>query len=206
MVNLLEVEQSTHPKIVTEVPGGVTVGRIVLPVVTPTVWEASPTFLRFFNVLSRQRPLEQPNPHIDLRRSLLFSLNNNTANQHESISHGRPVSAYFTYNPRDEVVIIEWGTINPATGNAKLHTYLNNVIDYQDRVRQGMKLSSGHVAKIVGEEYTYLALIDNLLYTNTHIQRDEPMGKLVNALHFGGLIPITSDGYIQLPAFKDGIF
>ncbi len=38
----------------------------------------------------------------------------------------RPASAYYTYDPQLNLVILEWGLIQDDT--AKLHTYLNRVI------------------------------------------------------------------------------
>lgn len=182
-------------KVTTEQVDGVSIGRMILPVVgVPTRWEPNSTFLRFFNALNCT-----PN---DLRKSLLFGLNHNTpSTPYSALVYERPVSAYFTYNPKNETVIVEWGTISLSSGEAKLHTYLNRMIDYQDRVKQGMKLSSGHMAKVDGEE-TYIALLDNLR-SDIPIHRNDPMGKLINTLHFSGFIPITSDGFVQIPIFGE---
>ncbi len=200
MTLLKETELFKSPVIVTELSDDVSVGRMILPASQIVRWEATNVYLRFFNALNVKESAVDFKPE-NLRRSLLFYLNNNTPNSNPVIAHERPVSAYFTYNPNDETVIVEWGTINPFTRQAKLHVYLNSVIDYTERVKQGMKLSSGHIAQIVGEENMYLALLDNLPSRKMHISRNEPMGKLINTLHHFGFIPIAADGSMRWPAF-----
>lgn len=202
MVNLIETGADTSPKIVTEKKGIVSVGRLVIPTVDFIRWEPSTTFLDLFNALNgANQQSENPNP-AELRRRLTFSLNHNTPNKEAALAHERPVSAYFTHDPQEKRVIVEWGAIDPKKGEAKLHTYLNQVIDYATRVKQGMKLSSGHIARISAtEEEIYLALLDNLPPNDAQIPRDAPMGKLVNTLHFSGFIPIAADGSVRLPSF-----
>lgn len=200
MVNLIETRPE-DPKIVTERRGGVTVGRLVIPTASLTRWEPSETFLGLFNALNGQT-IGKLSEQEELRRSLLFGLNNNTPNNHSLLRHERPVSAYFTYNPRKEEVIIEWGTVDPRKRVAKLHTYLNQVVDYATRVKQGMKLSSGHIARVSSiEEEVYFALLDNVASSDIPISRNDPMGRLINTLHFSGFIPLAADGLIKIPAF-----
>ncbi len=190
-----------HPTIVTEKTDGVDIGRMTITTAkTISGWEASPTFLRFYNALNGQ---VKPKDSASFRRRIVFYMNNNTAYCRGPLAHERPVSAYFTYDPSKQEVIIEWGTIDPTKGEAKLHDFLNRTLNPSLRVDQGMKLSSGHIARVIGRgEETYLALIDNLHPTdNIDITRDSPMGRLINALHFASFIPISGDGFVRLPAF-----
>lgn len=191
-----------HPTIVTEKTPGVDIGRITIPVAQRfRGWEASDVFLRFFNALNG---ITTPKRSESLRRRLIFHMNNNTADERGLLPHERPVSAYFTLNPGRQQVIIEWGTIDLKEGEAKLHTYLNRMLNPGSRANQGMRLSSGHIARVVGRgETTYLALIDNLPpgCSNPEITADSPMGSLINALHFASIIPLTGDGFVRLPAF-----
>lgn len=197
MGNLAETRQD--PRIVIEKVDDVNIGRTTLPVIPFVRWQPSTGFLKLFNALNGHADGRKS---VDLRRSLMFSMNNNTPCTTLGIAHERAISAYFTYNPTDQQVIIEWGTIDPTNREAKLHTYLSRMIDYSERVKQGMKLSSGHIARVVtAEEETYLALLDNLPSNDTLISKDEPMGRMVNTLYFSGFIPIAADGSVRLPAF-----
>lgn len=197
MGNLAETRQGL--RIVLEKVDDVSIGRTTLPVVPFARWQPSTGFMKLFNALNGHADSRES---VDLRPSLMFSMNNNTPCTTPGIAHERAVSAYFTYNPTDQQVIIEWGTIDPTNREAKLHTYLSRMIDYSERVKQGMKLSSGHIARIVtAEEETYLALLDNLPLNDVRITADDPMGKMVNTLHFSGFIPIAADGSVRLPAF-----
>lgn len=182
-------------------PIGVSVGRVVVPVAHLHAWQSSPVFDRLFSALNGLPQQGLPKPEI-LRRNLVFSLNDNTACDSPLVGHTRSVSAYFTYDPNAEEVIIEWGIIDPQNGIAKLHDYLDRAINYSDRVRQGMKLSSGHIARIIGaKQETYFALIDNLPECDARISSRDPMGKLINTLHLSGFIPITPYGHVRLPVF-----
>lgn len=202
MTTLVETGSVAYPRIVTEKIDDVSIGRITIPVYPMRRWQPSEAFHRFFNALNGMgASTEGIQPH-ELRRRITFSLNNNTPNTDPIITHERPVSAYYTYNPNKEVVIIEWGAIDPARGEAKLHTYLNQMINYVERVKQGMKLSSGHVARVSAtEEEIYLAWLDNLPTNSTHIPKEDPMGRLINTLHLSGFIPVAADGSVRLPAF-----
>lgn len=193
--------ETLNKRISSERTGEVSIGRIIIPVVIPTRWEPGTTFHRFFNALNGTYQQQEEPKGEGLRGSFTRSLNNNTPYKHPRVAYERPVSAYFTYNPQDEAVIIEWGTIDPTNGNAKLHTYLNQVINYAERVRQGMKLTSGHIARVDTENDIYVALLDNLPAADTPLSRYDPMGKLINTLHFSGFIPITADGFVRLPIF-----
>ena len=203
VVNIMSVELLQHKNpsecvdIVTERIDEITVGRQILNVVSPLAnWRPRDSVVELINILNRGDSRSETQ-----RQKLRFSLNNNSANEYKGIEHKRAVSAYFTYNPEDETVIIEWGTINPETGDAKLHTYLNRMINFCDRTSKGMKLSSGHLAKIEGG--LHIVLFDNLLYPHTQrINPKSPMGKIINTLYVSNnFVVVTANGYVQLPAF-----
>ncbi len=183
---------TTAPRIVTERVYGINIGRAIFPVMTLTKWEPNSTALNLLNAL---------NGNLDMceatRSKIRFSLNNNTSNEYPVIKHERAVSAYFTHSPNDKTVIIEWGSIDPNSKEAKLHSYLNRMINYQERVNNGMKLSSGHLAKL---EDMFIALFDNIT-KDTSIKKDTPLGETINTLYHYGIIPITAEGYLRLPAF-----
>lgn len=200
-MSLIETGVNTRPKIVTERKGKVSIGRLTIPASCIQTWQSGPNFERFFNALNGNNTDGKYAPP-RLRQSLTFSLNNNTPNRTKPLNHERGVSAYFTFNPEGEEVIIEWGTIDPRRGTAKLHTYLNAAIDYTTRVKKGMKLSSGHIARVAKtEDEIYLALLDNLCSSTSPIKRNDPMARLVNALYSAGFIPIAADGSVRLPVF-----
>lgn len=182
-----------YPDITRDQIDGVNIGRALLPEQNIGIWTPNETFLRFYNALNGKSEHAA-----NLRGSMVFSLNNNSACTSEGIEHQRGLSAYYTYNPNDRIVILEWGMIN-SQGDAKLHTYLNQVIDYTARATQGMQLSSGHLAKVTGTDI-YLAYLDRLSINN-RLAPNEPMAKMVNSLHGHGFIPLTSEGFIQIPFF-----
>lgn len=195
MAQILEGETKIlegYTGVTTEQIDGVSVGRIVLPERSIGCWTPDKTFLRFFNSLNGKAECDA-----SVRRSIVFTLNNNTSNGNVFVAHDRALSAYFTYNPKGEI-IVEWGTIDTA-GKAKLHTYLNQVIDYRARAAAGMQLSSGHLARVTGTE-TYLAYLDRLSI-GREIAQNEPMARMVNTLHSHCFIPLTSEGFVQIPFF-----
>lgn len=200
MLNIAGESEISPKEIEFEQKGDIKVGRLVIPIITLQRWEPTPMYLRFLNALNGSHPQVAENA-ARLRRSLSFSLNNNTPNSQEPIKHERGASAYFTYDPDQRKVIIEWGMINPLDGEAKLHKYLNQVTDYPERIRQGMKLTSGHIARISGDEEIYLAFLDNLITNDRTLTNKEPRGKLVNALYSANFIPLTSEAFVQLPVF-----
>ncbi len=182
------------PAIVTESVDGVRIGKIVLRVEPILIFETTKEFDRFFNALNGPDYFNE-----DLRRSITFSLNHNTPNPKSPVAHERPVSAYFTFDPNEEAVIVEWGTIDPNNQEAKLHSFLNRGINFAERHAQGMKISSGHLAKLLNTPY-HVALFDNLSHGPTK-QISIQTQKTINTLYTNGIIPITADGYVQLPAF-----
>lgn len=196
----MAVTVEAKPVILNEYPGaitayadGVSVGRVVLPEKSMGTWAPDPIFLSFYNALNGKSENAA-----NLRRNIVFSLNNNSPCQREPVAHERALSAYFTYNPDERVVILEWGMID-LTGNAKLHTFLNQVIDYNARAAQGMQLSSGHLARVPGTE-THLAYLDRLSVAN-QFAHNKPTARMINTLHSYGFIPLTSEGFVQIPFF-----
>lgn len=134
-----------------------------------------------------------------LRKFITFDLNNNTqSSKFSKISHERPVSAFYTYNPQDDTVIMEWGTIDPKDKEARLHGYLRQHVDYMSRIKSGMKLISGHLSKISGTN-EYIALLDNLTHEHPGTIPNDQIKKTVNILHKNYIIPITGDGFVQAP-------
>lgn len=106
-------------------------------------------------------------------------------------------------NPQGQTLIIEWGTIDLKTKEAKLHNYLYQVIDYPDRVKQGMQLSSGHLART--ESGIWLALLDKVSHEPNYrlpILKEGPVGQMINTLWAHGFVPLTTEGYVQLPVFR----
>ena len=61
--------------------------------------------------------------------------NNSQVSGSHLFGNERPASAYFTLT-KENLLIIEWGKINP-NGEAKLHDFLNDHVDYQKRIQEG---------------------------------------------------------------------
>lgn len=187
--------QSTIKKlfIATESVDGVGIGRETLTVSRLRKLEFSPELCAMLSALNKQDNNEQ-------RRRLHFHLNWNTADPHGLIPHERPASAYFTYNPSNQVVLIEWGLVDPKNNEAKLHNYLNRSLNMSERAALGMKISSGHLARLTGTNQ-YVALIDNLSHEMPREKITLPMKQTINTLHNNSIIPITSEGFVRLPVF-----
>lgn len=174
--------------------GGIRIGRATLSNKSSHIWIPIPTTLDLMDALNSDNQRAE-----GFRRSITFNLCNNTqSNRFSVIPHNRPVSAYYTYNPEDETVIIEWGTIDPQNKEAKLHTYLNRSIDFFTRRNFGMRISSGHLAKL-SKTNEYLALFDNLTHQLTGEKPDDQIRKTIDILYQNSIIPITADGFVQLP-------
>lgn len=173
---------------------GTQVGREMLSVVkTVHSWNPNNTVVGLLNALASNSPDRY-------RHMLQFSMHNNTAlESHPGIDHDRPVSAYFTYNPYDQFVIIEWGRIDPSSQNAKLHDYLNAVIDTHERKRQGMRLCSGHFATM-SDGHTKIVLLDALMGEKP-IDTGSDWANMINTFHANNIAPITNDGYFIMPVF-----
>jgi len=196
------------PVIKTEQPG-IVYGREFLPVVPMDSWIPSEEVLTVLNALNGPDTESKT-----LRNIVTFDMNNNTALNRKPLSFERPVSAYFTYKPADvqmegdqphdeESVVIEWGVIDPKSNVAKLHNVLNNSIPgLRERPKNGMKLSSGHIAKLT-DVSGYIALFDDLGTQKGPIEKRSPMGKMINTLYAHGIIPIDGKGQVVFPAFYD---
>lgn len=129
----------------------------------------------------------------DFPNRLQFAMHNNSPQKYLPVEN--IASAYFTYNPKVEAVIIEWGKIDP-NGNLKLHTYLNQVIDSIKRYKVGLTIRSGHIAKIKGQA-TQLALLDSLIGDeNYSIPKISPEHQIVKILSEHNFVVITSNGYL----------
>ena len=169
------------------------IGRIDLPVVTGAQINNDPTFETLLNTLNR--------PDSESERGRIVSnLNNNSTTSETVLRHDRPVSAYFTLDKITGMIIIEWGSIDDNTSIAKLHDHLNRHINYQARVREGMRLSSGHLASLQEHEGS-IALIDELYNSPRQIVKGSEEGILINTLYANRIYPVTPEGFLQLPAF-----
>ncbi len=189
----IEVQRRLRPIISTESVDGVTIGRAIVPMRPHLLDEVRQVELAAVNDALISPDLARA---AYLRRTLVFSLNNNTAMHEPEMAFERPVSAYFTLDTTGRKLIIEWGKIDPTNKIAKLHTYLNNSIDYRERVQGGMKLSSGHIAKMSEGDWS-VALLDNLPNLDTPLEPSSQMGKMVRSLYSAGIIPITPDGHVR---------
>lgn len=191
----IQEQNCLRPVISTESIDGVTIGRANVRVRPFLLDERKRAEIDSFTVALEGTDADAG---IRLKRSIAFHLNNNTAMQ-DPLSFERPVSAYFTFDAHNKQLIIEWGKIDPGNKEAKLHTYLNQSIDYRSRVAGGMKLSSGHIAKMTTGEWS-IALLDNLPRTEEFVEPSSQMGKMINTLYAAGIIPITPDGSVRKPS------
>lgn len=185
-------EKLTHLKLATRMPD-VTIGKEIIPAVKIDRWTPTKEVMQILNALNHEDSESQR-----LRNQLGFSLRNNTPNNHIIVGHERPVSAYYTYNPSEENIIIEWGTIDPKNETAKLHNYLNNRIPKWERIEQGMMMMSGNFGKSLKGNY-YLALLDGITFGK--YEKESSKGNLINGLYENGFLPIGNDGYLIYPAF-----
>lgn len=183
-----------YPCIDTEQTGDRDTGELILPIRGITRWIPTETVISYINALNGNTTDAQ-----QLRMSLIFKLNHNTPSDKPTIAHERPVSAYFFCDEQTGKVIVEWGRINPQNDEAKLHKMLNRTARVKQLIAQGMKLSSGHIAKICsGREH--LANFDSI-GPDTPVTQSNPMGKTINTLYNHGFIILTAEGRVQLPAF-----
>jgi len=104
----------------------------------------------------------------------------------------RPASAYFTYNPELRRLYLEWGLVQ---GNeAKLHTYLNQVLSPTLRSDAGCIVRSGHYTTIRSEIPFSVALIDSL--RDPIVQQSQPEFPLVRTMSRVPFIVLTTDGKV----------
>jgi hypothetical protein len=172
---------------------GVGIGRETLPFADLKGLEFSPELCALLNILNKPEGNET-------RRRLCFHLGWNTTDPFALVPYDRPVSAYFTYNPNNQVLIIEWGLIDPKSNEAKLHDYLNRSLNLNQRSNDGMKISSGHLAKLTGTNKR-IALVDNLSHETPAEEITLPMKRIINTFYNHKIIPITAEGYVRLPIF-----
>ncbi len=120
------------------------------------------------------------------QRSIANKLNNNSSSlRGETTGVERGASAYFTWNPENRTVIVEWGEIGPKN-EAKLHDYLNNMIDYHDRHKKGMVVKSGHLSRFPSCG-TVICLLDTTYEAKP----------IIDTLNAHGFVVIDSVGGVQ---------
>ena len=181
-----------HAKIDTVAETGNTMlGREVIPAVHGiNEWTPSQTELDLINLLNRPDAKKE-------RYSLTYTLNNNTPNTSLAIPHERAVSAFYTYDHRNDTVLLEWGRIHPKSKEAKLHDYLRRQVNYWQRNAENLNLYSGHIAPLPDGK-TYLALFD-IMIQGGHVPED--LAVIINSFHASNIIPVTAEGTVQLPIF-----
>jgi len=116
----------------------------------------------------------------------------------------RPRSAYFT--ELDGKLIVEWGEIDP-NGEGKLHDYLNREVDYNDRVKNGGTVRSGHLGFIrIPHSHTRarVGLIDSLSKEDVVTSKSSEFRIVVSMMN-NGIIPVTSDGHPVIVREEDPI-
>lgn len=171
--------------------GPVLVGRIELSLLkTPPA--PSPEIQILLLCLSEDEPL---------RRAIASQMSNNSPCT--TINLERGASAYFTFDPTRNKLTVEWGRIPPGNGKAKLHDYLNEVIDFSPRRRNGMIARSGHLSAINpnGEECLPIILIDSLHRETCPVAINRPEYKMVTTIWQHGGAVIGSDGSIALTKY-----
>lgn len=183
-----------YPAIVIERAGNQDTGELILPYQRIERWQPSDTVLSFINALNGDSAVKE-----ELRRYLTFKLNHNTPSKHAPAQTERPVSAYFFYDQEHNQVIVEWGRVDPRSGEGKLHSMLNRTDRVRQLIARGMKLSSGHMAQVKGHP-EYLAYFDSMGPTRV-IGKEDLMGKTVDTLYSNGFIVLTAEGRVCFPAF-----
>jgi hypothetical protein len=120
---------------------------------------------------------------------LSFAMHNNSPNG----MGGKIFSAYFTlYNAK---VLIEWGKEN-ANGELKLHTFLNEQIDLDQRSSKVRFFRSGHFAEITlpnDTSSTMVALIDCI--KDKQVDNKNKVYNLVSVLNHNNILAVNSQGF-----------
>lgn len=174
-----------------------TIASLSLSIGRLTSWRPNDIVLKLINLLNNDSPQAEI-----LRGSISRNLSYNTPTERRALEHYRGVSAFATHNPNTGIIILEWGLINPSSGEAKLHRHLREHIDYNNRVQNGCTISSGHIATLkTANEPTHIFMLDRLFGPSTSISKDSPVGQTINTLYQNGIVPLTSHGYVQFPAF-----
>lgn len=139
--------------------------------------------------------------HPTERNSIARSMHGNSPSLNECPGVGRGVSAYYSWDPKTESLIVEWGEVGPD-GEAKLHTYLNRAIDLPRRDKEGMIVRSGHMATS-GD--VMICLIDSLMEPDQLVLSEKPEYEIVKVLESYGAVVIGTDGYpIRTKSKKGG--
>ena len=126
-----------------------------------------------------------------LRRSMATQMHANSPSVSRWISLERGVSAYYSWNPDNKSLIIEWGAID-EDGKASLHDYLNQSINFSDRVKSGLVIRSGHMA--LANKKSLICLIDSLSQS-LRVTQDSGELPIIDTLRQHQAIVIGSDGY-----------
>lgn len=109
----------------------------------------------------------------------------------------RPASAYFTYNPELKRLYIEWGLVQGT--DAKLHSYLNQVLSPHLRTEAGCIVRSGHYTttredpKGGGDSFS-VAVLDSL--RDPIVNPTQPEYPLVKAMSRVPFIVLTTNGKV----------
>lgn len=120
-----------------------------------------------------------------LRSTLAFCMNHNSPSfTKRPYEIERGASAYYTWNPLDRTVVVEWGEIDGE--EAKLHNYLNQVLDPSARHANGMTVRSGHLTT-VRQEGLVVCMLDST-YKGQEI---------VDTLNKNGFLVVDGLGNVQ---------
>lgn len=131
--------------------------------------------------------------NLALCESIARSMHGNSPSLDDNVvTVTRGVSTYFSWDPKEEALIVEWGEVGPD-GEAKLHTYLNRAIDLPQRHKEGMVVRSGHMAKTKRGQ-VLVCLIDSIC-RDSPINMNSDEYKIVRVLKSHGSLVIGSDGY-----------
>lgn len=135
------------------------------------------------------------------RKAVAAQMHNNSPSQAGIVAVDRGVSAYYSWDKESGQLIVEWGEID-AKGEAKLHQFLNQSINFSDRVKDGLTVRSGHMA--VANHNRTICLIDSLT-NDTVVDPTRPEFDIVDILTSHRAIVIGSDGWpISVTYHKGG--
>ena len=104
------------------------------------------------------------------------------------------VATYFILNsadPDNQQVTIAWEL---APG------YLKKAVDKDMLTQQGMTVIAGRLLKTAPG--VILAQLDGLKGNNdTSVPKDTEFGQMINSLHAQNILPVSDEGFVQLPSF-----
>lgn len=173
---------------------GAAVGRKFLPAVGSLAhWRPSPTVVGILNALNGR------SEECATKRKLIeLSMRKTVESTDPVLGHKRPVAAFFTYDPRGDRVILEWG----VPGERPMHAYLHDCIFpltlYRTTGDSNLTIRSGNLAESP-DGTTCFASFDDI--PEEGVERGSPMAVMINTLHHFGFAPINQDGWFQLPVF-----